>query len=100
MTTDTTQLAQLKRTNARLRTALVGAVALGVGLALGGFTQTDEDEVEVEAYVATDGTIYKLYESGAIQYLRIEDDPPRSANGIFTWGDIRFDRTRKLPDRP
>jgi hypothetical protein len=98
MTTDTTQLAQLQRTNARLRTALVGIAALAVGLALGGFTQPDEDEVE--AYVATDGTIYKLYESGAIQYLRIEDDPPRSANGIFTWGDIRFDQTRKLPDRP
>ncbi len=96
--TDTTQLAQLQRTNARLRTALVGAVALGVGLMLGGFAQQDDDGIE--AYVATDGTIYRLYESGAIQYLRVENDPPRSSDGIYTWGNIRMDRSRTLRDRP
>ncbi len=92
------RLDRLERSNSRLRITLAGAIMLGAGLLLGGQAEATSDPAI--AHVATDGTIYRLYESGHIEYLRVEDSPPRSADGIFGWGDVNIDFKRDLVDRP
>jgi len=89
---------RLARMNARLRVGLVGVLMLGVGFGLGGLTRNDEDSVV--AYVATDETMYRVYESGRIEYLRLDDDPPRTAHGVFDWGVVKIDNEYTLRDRP
>jgi hypothetical protein len=78
--------------------ALVGALMLGVGFGLGGLTRSDEDPVV--AYTATDETMYRVFESGRIEYLRLDDDPPRTAHGVFDWGVVKIDDRYVLEDRP
>jgi len=98
---DTDLCAQMERfakTNARLRVGLVGAIMLGVGFGLGGLSQKSKDLVV--AYTATDRTMYRVYESGRIEYLRVDDDPPRTADGAFNWGEFRIDDGYKLQKRP
>lgn len=92
------RMRRLERVNARLRVGLVGAVMLGVGFGLGGLTRSDEDSVV--AYAATDETMYRVYESGLIEYLRLDDDPPRTAHGVFDWGVVKIDEEYTLRDRP
>ena len=92
------RMGRLEKSNARLRVGLVGALMLGGGLVLGGQAQKSKDSVI--AHVGTDGTIYRLYESGRIDYLRVEDDPPRTAEGVFDWGVVRIDDRYELSDRP
>jgi len=92
------QMERFAKTNARLRVGLVGALMLGVGLVLGG--QAREGKDSVIAYTATDETMYRVYESGRIEYLRLDDDPPRTAHGVFDWGVVKIDDRYELQDRP
>lgn len=92
------RLDRLERSNSRLRITLVGGLMLGAGLLLGGQAEATSDPAI--AHVATDGTIYRLFESGHIEYLRVEDSPPRSADGVFSWGVLNIDDARTLLDRP
>ena len=92
------RLDRLERSNSLLRVTLVGVLMLGTGLLLGGQAEATNDSAI--AHVATDGTIYRLYESGHIEYLRVEDDPPRTADGVFNWGVVKIDARQTLSDRP
>lgn len=98
---ETDVCAQMKRlaiTNARLRVGLVGIGMLVVGFGLGGLSQGKDDSVV--AYTATGETMYRVYESGRIEYLRLDNDPPRTAHGVFDWGVVKIDDRYELEDRP
>ena len=95
------QMERLAKTNARLRVGLVGIGMLVVGFGLGGLgglAQSSKDSVV--AYTATDRSMYRIYESGRIEYLRVDDDPPRTADGAFGWGEFRIDDGYTLQRRP
>jgi hypothetical protein len=95
------QNVRLAKTNARLRVGLVGIGMLVVGFGLGGLGGLAEGSKDsVVAYTATDRTLYRVYESGRIEYLRVDDDPPRTADGAFGWGEFRIDDRYELSDRP
>ena len=111
MTTETieSRLARLERSNARLRVGIAAVVALGTGLALGGFQlRTNQPERSrpsltedpVTHYFSSDERVYRVRESGMMEYIRLEDNPPRSADGVFGWGTIRIDPDRNLLDYP
>ncbi|MFK7759745.1 MAG: hypothetical protein AB8C13_07360 [Phycisphaerales bacterium] len=91
------RIARVQQTNARLRIGVVAMGALIAGVLLGGFTQPRNSVV---AYTATDETMYRIYESGKIEYLRLDEDPPRTADGIFNWGIVKIDDRYDLRDRP
>ena len=93
------RMRRIEKSNARLRVGLVGVLMLGVGFGLGGLTQQDTDDAVV-AYTATDDTIYRIYESGLIEYLRVQGDPPRTTEGVFDWGIVKVDERYELQDRP
>ncbi len=92
------QIVRLEQTNNRLKIGLVGIGALAFGIALGGFTQNANDPIM--AYTSTNKAMYRIYESGRIQYLRIEGDTPRTDRGYFGWGDVRIDDRHNLADQP
>ena len=103
------RIAGLERQCAKLRSrwlmTIVGVGALGAGTVLGGLGSGQPTEKldrvdEVVAYTATDRTIYKMYESGKIEYLRVDENPPRTADGVYDWGDVKIDLRYTLPDRP
>ncbi|MBO6512925.1 MAG: hypothetical protein JJ974_03025 [Phycisphaerales bacterium] len=91
------RMARLEKSNARLKLAVVGAVMLGAGMALGGLTLKDDPVI---AYTATDDTMYRVFKSGKMQYLRLQDNPARTVHGVMNWGDFRIDKNMTLPDKP
>lgn len=91
------RMARLEKSNARLKFGLAGASMLVVGMALGGLAMKDDPIV---AYTTTDDTMYRVYESGNIEYLRLENGPPRTVEGVFDWGVVKIDDRFKLEDRP
>lgn len=91
------RMARLERSNARLKFGLVGASMLVVGMALGGFARSDDPVI---AYTTTDDTMYRVYESGKMQYLRLENNPARTVRGVMNWGEFRIDQDMTLPDGP
>ena len=92
------RISKLQKSNHRLTIALVGLGALSVGLLLGGMNRAGKDDVI--AYAATDETLYRIYETGRIEYLRLDEDPPRTAHGVFDWGVVKIDKNYTLRDRP
>lgn len=99
---------QCAKLRARWLMTVIGAGALGVGAVLGGLGNSGGGQPaeklnrvdDVVAYTATDGTIYKIFESGKIEYLRVDENPPRTADGVYDWGDVQIDLRYTLPDRP
>ncbi len=91
------RMARLERSNARLKFGLVGATMLAVGMALGGFTLGDDPVI---AYTTTDDTMYRVFKSGKMQYLRLENNPARTVHGVMNWGEFRIDKDMTLPDGP
>ena len=106
------RMAGLERECAKIRSrwlmTVVGAGALGVGAVLGGLGNSAGSQPaeqlnrvdDVVAYTATDGTIYKIFESGKIEYLRVDENPPRTADGLYDWGDVKIESRYTLRDRP
>lgn len=92
------RIERLEKRNARLVIGVVGAGMLAIGAVLGGMGEVLKDDVI--AYTATDETMYRVYESGKIEYLRLDDDPPRTVDGIFNWGKLKIDKRYELKDRP
>ena len=96
------RLARVERSNARLRVGLVGIGMLLVGVVLGGMMGQPEEKRgdDVVAYTSTDSSLYRIYESGRIEYLRLENDPPRSAHGVYNWGVVKIDTNYRLQNLP
>lgn len=95
------RIGRLEKSNARLRAGLVGGLMLVVGIGLGGLGGLTQDEDDrVVSYTATDDTIYRVHESGRIEYLRVEDNPPHTTEGVFDWGKVKVDERYELQDRP
>jgi len=92
------QIERLVKVNTRLRVGLAGALMLVVGFGLGGIAMDPKDDAVI-AFAATDDTIYRVHESGLIEYLRVENDPPRTAEGVFDWGVVKVDERYELQDR-
>lgn len=91
------RMARLERSNARLKFGLVGASMLVVGMALGGLALKDDPII---AYTTSDDTMYRVFKSGKMQYLRLENDPPHTTSGLFNWGEIRIDKNMNLTHKP
>lgn len=96
------RVARVERSNARLRVGLVGAGMLVVGVVLGGVMgqPVEKRGDDIVAYTASDSSLYRIYESGRIEYLRLENDPPRSAHGVYDWGIVKIDTDYTLQDLP
>ncbi len=96
------RIERLEKRNRRLVIGMVGVGLLGAGALLGGMNaETDPAKRDkVIAYTATDETMYRVYESGRIEYLRLDDDPPRTVDGVFDWGVVKIDKRYQLKDRP
>jgi hypothetical protein len=92
------RIERLEKRNRRLVVGMVGAGLLGAGALLGGMNAAAKDKVI--AYTATDETMYRVYDSGRIEYLRLDEDPPRTAHGVFDWGVVKIDENYTLRDRP
>ena len=92
------RIERLEKRNARLVLGIVGMGMLAIGAAMGGMGEMLKDDVI--AYTATDETMYRVYESGKIEYLRLDDDPPRTVDGVFDWGKVKIDKRYQLKDRP
>ena len=93
------RMERLAKANARLRVGLAFVLTLGAGIGIGGLTR-GADTDSIIAFTATDDTIYRVYESGLIEYLRVEKDPPRTVEGVFDWGVVKVDDRFTLQDRP
>lgn len=90
------RLTRLERSNARWRLGFV-AVAAGLGgVLIGGMGQPRQTDYD---YVATDDTIYRVDEQGRFSYIKFENGW-KSADGYFSWGEVRVDPNRRYENKP
>lgn len=102
------RLLRLEKTNARWRALAIAGLAGALGLLVGGMGQPQRNVPGDESafgyqYVSVGDTIYRIDKFGAMSYITVGgagSGAVRSANGYLSWGRVRFDRERPLPDRP
>lgn len=102
------RLQRLEKTNARWRALAIAGLAGALGLLIGGMGQPQRTVPGDESafgfqYVSVGDTIYRIDKFGAMSYITVSgtgSSGVRSSNGFLTWGRVRLDRERPLPDRP
>ncbi len=78
-------------------TTLIAGLLIG---GMGGGEQpepADPDTPAVVGITATSQNIYRVYEDGSMSYIKV-NNPHRTANGIYSWGDVLIDEKYKNPD--
>jgi len=98
------RLSALERSSARWRVAAISSIALFAGVLIGGMgtSSNQPNTTDPKAIVGVAGTadaIYRVHQDGSMTYLRIPKGE-RTAEGYYSWGDIKIDSTRKSRDLP
>ncbi len=99
-----TRLSALERSAGRWRLLAVSSTTLIAGLLIGGMSagmsegsQPDtaaDAEPKIVGIAATQGNIYRVHDDGSMTYIKV-DNPHRTAQGIYTWGEVMIDEKFK-----
>jgi|GEM_PF-2027236 len=102
-----TRLSALERSAGRWRLLAVSSTTLIAGLLIGGMSAgmsadsqpdtANNEEPQVVGITATSQNIYRVYEDGSMSYIKV-NNPHRTAQGIYSWGDVLIDEKYKNPD--
>ena len=103
-TTTENRLSTLERSAGRWRLLAVSSTTLIAGLLIGGMSGSSQPETAINAgpqvvgIAATDGNIYRVHDDGSMTYIKV-DNPHRTANGIYSWGDVLINEKYTNPDK-
>ncbi len=80
-------------------TLIAGLLIGGMGSGMGGSTQPEtaiNAEQKVVGIAATQGNIYRVHDDGSMTYIKV-DNPHRTAQGIYSWGEVLIDEKYENP---